>query len=99
MNSVSRVACIRAASVYEDRELNAVRSDEDTFVNRCVRTIDSKGDGEGGFERLGGAVMDGMVVDISVCTSTRVNIVAYTYGRTWSGREVDGSQSGAVAPL
>lgn len=99
MNSVSNVACIRAASVYEDRELNAVSNDDETFVNKWVRTIDSKGDGEGGFERLGGAALDGMVVDISVWTSTRVNIVAYTYGRTWSGREVDGSQSDAVAPL
>lgn len=43
MNSVSRVACIKAASVYDDRELKADRRDEETFVNKSVRMMISRG--------------------------------------------------------
>ena len=99
MNSVSRVACIKAAKVYDDRELKAVKRDEETFVNKCVRMMVSKGGWPAGDDRLVAAdELEGMVVEISVWTSTRVSIALYTYGRTCSGRGTVGSQSGAVMP-
>lgn len=76
MNSVSKVACIRAGSEKLGRDLKAASKDEETFPNKCVRTVDSRDDGAFGEERLELAdTLDGMVVVISVCTSTRVNMV------------------------
>lgn len=43
--------------------------------------------------------VDGMVVEISVWTSTMVNRVLYTYGRTCSGLSMVGSQSGDPMPV
>lgn len=76
MNSVSSVACIKAASEKEERERKALSSDEDTFTRRCVRIIANNDDGAFGDDRLElGDTVDGIVVDISVCTSTNVSIV------------------------
>jgi hypothetical protein len=79
MNSVSRVACINAARVYDDRELKAERSDEETWVRRCLRTIESSGDDRvEGWRLDDDDEVDGIVVVISVWTSTRASIVLYT---------------------
>lgn len=50
MNSVSKVACISAGSVYLARDWNAERSDEDILVTRWERTLVSKGFAEDGGE-------------------------------------------------
>lgn len=76
MNSVSRVACIRAASEKLGRERNAVSRDVETCTRRCVITVASNDDGAFGEARLGLVdTLDGMVVEISVCTRTRVSMV------------------------
>lgn len=76
MNSVSRVACIRAASEKLDRERNAVSRDDETCTRRCVSTVANSDDGAFGEERLECVdTLDGTVVEISVCTSTRVSMV------------------------
>lgn len=76
MNSVSKVACIKAASEKLGRERNAVSRDEETCTKRCVSTVANSEDGAFGEERLELAdTLDGMVVEISVCTSTRVSMV------------------------
>lgn len=67
MNSVSRVACINAARVYDDRELKAESSDEETWVSRCLRTIERSGDGRvDGWRLEDDDEVDGIVVVISV---------------------------------
>ena len=67
---------MRAGRVYEDRELKAFRSDVDTWVSKYVRTTESNEDWAADEERLGTAVnVEGMVVVISVCTSTRSSMV------------------------
>jgi hypothetical protein len=73
MNSVSKVACMRAASEKEDLARKAVSNDEDMLDKRCVRTVDSSEDGAFG-EPRGADTVDGIVVEISVCTSTIVNM-------------------------
>lgn len=76
MNSVSSVACIKAASEKEDLERKALRRDEETCTRRCVKIVASNDDGAFGDERLElGDTVDGIVVEISVCTSTKVNMV------------------------
>lgn len=99
MNSVSRVACINEFRENAGRELKALMSDLDTCVNICVRTIDSSGECPAAADRL--AVeedVEGMVVEISVWTSTSISNALYTYGRTCSGRDAEGSQVGDVTP-
>lgn len=67
INSVSRVACISAAKVYEGRERNAFRRDVEICVSKCVRTMFNNGDGAAGGERLAPeATQEGIVVEISV---------------------------------
>lgn len=67
MNSVSSVACIKAASVYWDRVLKAVKRDVEIWVNRYVRMTDSRGDCAAESERLPVVNrVDGIVVVISV---------------------------------
>lgn len=79
INSVSRVACISAARVYEGRELNAFRRDVEICVSKCVRTMVSNGDGVVDGERLAPEdTEDGIVVEISVWTSTSVSKALYT---------------------
>lgn len=74
MNSVSKVACIRAARENVDRERNAASRDEETCTSRCVSTVASNDDGALDEERLELVeTLDGMVVEISVCTSTTVS--------------------------
>lgn len=76
MNSVSNVACIKAASEKEGRERKALRSDEETFTRRCVNMVANNDDVAFEDERLElGFTVDGIVVEISVCTNTRVNMV------------------------
>jgi post-segregation antitoxin (ccd killing protein) len=67
MNSVSRVACIKAAKVYDDRELKAVNRDEEIFVSKCVSTMVRRGDCVAADDRLDtGNELEGIVVVISV---------------------------------
>ena len=69
MYSVSRVACIRAGRLYEDRELNDLRRDEETCVSRWVSTTESRADGadvDVVDERVEAEALEGMVVEISV---------------------------------
>lgn len=76
MNSVSSVACIKAAREKLDRAQNAASRDDETCTSRCVSTVPSNDDGAFGEERLALAdTLDGIVVEISVCTSTRVSMV------------------------
>jgi hypothetical protein len=76
MNSVSSVACIKAAREKVGRDRNAESNDEDTSTRRCVKMVASNEDGALGDERLElGETVDGMVVEISVCTSTKVSMV------------------------
>lgn len=69
MYSVSSVACISAASEYEDRELNDFRREEEICVSRCVSTTESRADGADADvvdERVEAKALDGIVVEISV---------------------------------
>lgn len=76
MNSVSKVACIRAASEKVDRARKAVSSDEDILDKRCVSTVVRSEKGAFAVARLAiEDTVDGMVVEISVWTSTMVNMV------------------------
>lgn len=76
MNSVSRVACIKAASEKLGRERKAASKDDETCTRRCVSTVANNDDGTFGEERLELVdTLDGMVVEISVCTRTRVSMV------------------------
>lgn len=76
MNSVSSVACINAAREKVGRERNAASNDEDTSTRRCVKMVASSEDGAFFEERLElGDTVDGTVVEISVCTSTKVSMV------------------------
>lgn len=79
MNSVSNVACISPAREYVGRELNAAKRDEDTCTSKWERTVFSSGDGVADDVRfIPEYELEGMVVEISVWISTRVNIVLYT---------------------
>lgn len=79
MNSVSKVACIRAARVYDGRAPKAASRDEDTWARRKVRIVVINGDGAPGVERFEvDRELEGIVVEISVWTSTMVSIVLYT---------------------
>lgn len=76
MNSVSSVACIKAAREKVGRERNAASNDEDTSTRRCVKMVASNEDGAFGDDRLALCeTVDGIVVEISVCTSTKVSMV------------------------
>lgn len=79
MNSVSRVACIRAPSEYDCRDPKAANSDEETWDRRKVRTVFNNGDGAPEAKRVElERELEGMVVEISVWTSTRASKVLYT---------------------
>lgn len=79
MNSVSKVACIKAASENEDRARKAASREEEILNRRCVRTVASREKGAFGEFRLATEdTVDGMVVEISVCTKTMVNMALYT---------------------
>src|SRR5271154_250102 len=91
MNSVSRVACIRAGRLYVPlRSLNPSRRACEMLSSRCDNVWVSRAE----------LAMSGLgtVVEISACTITSNIIAAYTYGLTWSGRLVEGSQPGALMP-
>lgn len=89
-----------AASEKEDRARKAVSSDEEILDNRWVSTVASREEGAFAEVRLAtDDTVDGMVVEISVWTSTIVNMVLYTYGRTCSGRSLEGSQSADAMPF
>lgn len=76
MNSVSRVACIKAASEKEERARKAASSDEQICVTRCVNTVaKSLEDALETCTLVAGDTVEGMVVEISVWTSTMVSIV------------------------
>lgn len=76
MNSVSRVACIRAASEKVGRARKAANKDEETCTSRCVNIVASNDERALEAERLAPAeTLDGVVVEISVCTSTKVSMV------------------------
>lgn len=75
MNSVSKVACMREANENEDRARKAVSNDEEILDKRCVRTVASKEKGAFGELRLElDDTVEGIVVEISVWTSTMVNM-------------------------
>jgi hypothetical protein len=67
---------MRAASEKLDRERKDVSKAVDICPSRWVSTVVSSDDGVFGDERLAPAeTVDGTVVEISVCTRTRVNRV------------------------
>jgi hypothetical protein len=67
---------MRAASEKEDRARKAVSNEEEILDNRCVSTVASSEDGAFDEVRLAfDETVDGMVVEISVWTSTMVNMV------------------------
>lgn len=79
MNSVSRVACTSATREYLDRPENVDKSEVNTCVTRYVRTVVNNEDaGVCNVRRMSALELDGIVVEISVCTSTKVNRALYT---------------------